>query len=173
MKATGQNRIFVAFVVIHGDGRVGQGLVPCPADRQTKATYKVSPDWSGTLNGLRTYAWQYSATDGSLTKFTFPSTTTSYLTYTYDALKRLTARTTTVTGTLRGSKEYTYLAGSGTNGTTTLVSQLKNKDGSGNVTQSYTYTYDNVGNILTVSGSSSVGQGTVLCPIFIDKSVRA
>ncbi len=99
--------------------------------------------------------WTYSSSNGSLTKLTFPTSSTSYLSYTYDSLKRLSKRTLTTSNVLHSSKEYTYLAGSGTNATTTLVATLKNKNSSGTVTESYTYTYDSLGNISTVSGSSS------------------
>ena len=75
--------------------------------------------------------------------------------YTYDALKRLTGRSLSLDGTSFISRNYTYLAGNGTNATTMLVASMNNRKANGTSINSYTYTYDNTGNITAISGSTS------------------
>ena len=75
--------------------------------------------------------------------------------YTYDALKRLTGRSLSLDGTSFINRNYTYLDGNGTNATTMLVASMNNRKANGTSINSYTYTYDNTGNITAISGSTS------------------
>ena len=73
------------------------------------------------------------------------------LSFTYDALQRLTAKNTVRTG-LALAQTYAYKTISGTR-TSTLISGLTQKTG-GSTTDSYTYTYDSLGNITAINRSS-------------------
>ena len=73
--------------------------------------------------------------------------------YTYDGLKRLTTRSLSLNGNGFLTKGYTYVPGAGTNSTTMLVGGLTNKKGNTTL-NSYTYTYDNVGNITAIGGTT-------------------
>ncbi len=119
------------------------------ANRPTNVTYKVSPAWNGTLGSNRVYTYGYSSSDGSLTSMTGPGAS---MAYTYDALKRLTKRVVSSGSSEVITRNYSYLAGSGSN-TSTLVSGLTAKHGSTTLF-SGGYSYDNVGNITAITGSS-------------------
>ena len=73
--------------------------------------------------------------------------------YTYDGLKRLTTRSLSLNGNGFLTKGYTYVPGAGTNSTTMLVGGLTNQKGNTTL-NSYTYTYDNVGNITAIGGTT-------------------
>ena len=77
------------------------------------------------------------------------STGTTYNTLAYDDLGRLSTGYTT-----KYRKEFQYAAGSGSNTTTTLVSQLSViSSSSGSFpTKTYSFSYDNLGNISQVTG---------------------
>ena len=90
--------------------------------------------------------------DGSLISLTGPG---GSLAYTYDGLKRLSSRALTVNGTALINRQLGYLAGAGTDGTTLLVSSLTNRNASGGIISQYNYSYDAVGNITAVSGSTN------------------
>ena len=79
--------------------------------------------------------------------------TTDTLNYSYDALQRLTSQTTVRTG-LTLAKEYSYKNLSG-NRTTTQVSGYTAKV-NGSAVDSYTYSYDNLGNITIVNRSGNL-----------------
>lgn len=119
------------------------------ANRPTNITYKVSPAWNGTLGSNRVYTYGYSSSDGSLTSMTGPGAS---MAYTYDALKRLTKRVESSGSSEVITRNYSYLAGSGSN-TSTLVSGLTAKHGSTTLF-SGGYSYDNVGNITAITGSA-------------------
>ena len=74
--------------------------------------------------------------------------TTDTLNYSYDAFQRLTSQTTVRTG-LTLAEEYSYKNLSG-NRTTTQVSGYTAKV-NGSTVDSYSYTYDNLGNITVVT----------------------
>ncbi|MBQ9594188.1 MAG: hypothetical protein IJR36_09995, partial [Lachnospiraceae bacterium] len=122
------------------------------ANRVTEQRYKSTYSGGGTATGPRYYRYTYSNTDGSLTKLTH-----SYfdLNYSYDGLKRLGSRTLKKDGTALLTRNYTYTAGAGTNGASFLVSKVESRDKNSNVLRSYTYTYDDNGNITAVSGSDA------------------
>ena len=122
------------------------------ANRLTGYNYQLSPAWDGTLGSTRTYGYTYKASDGSLSSMTAPGG--SYA-YNYDGLKRLSSRVLTVGGATLINRQFGYLAGTGTNGTTLLVSSLTNKNASGGTISQYNYTYDALGNITAISGSTS------------------
>ena len=89
--------------------------------------------------------------DGQITKVTLPSSDS--VDYSYDAFGRPTAvDIKKPNGTLIAGESYSYLSGSGgTNASTHLVSQIEYND------LSYlSYTYDNNGNILTISKNGSL-----------------
>ena len=123
------------------------------ANRVQDIGYMVSPAWNGTFRDGRAYGYTYDADDGKLTGMQLPADG-SYA-YTYDALKRLTGRSLSLDGTSFISRNYTYLAGNGTNATTMLVASMNNRKANGTSINSYTYTYDNTGNITAISGSTS------------------
>ena len=75
------------------------------------------------------------------------------LSYTYDELQRLTTLTTARTG-LSISKSYAYKNLSG-NQTTSLIYGLTTKV-NGSTVDSYTYTYDNLGNITQINRNSNL-----------------
>ena len=84
--------------------------------------------------------------DGSLTSMSMLSG--EDLTYTYDSLSRLTKRE--VAGIL--TENYSFLAGSAANTTTTMVSQYQVKDADTNaLLHGYSYEYDAVGNITKIT----------------------
>ena len=73
----------------------------------------------------------------------------SQVAHSYDALNRLSRRTLSSTATPYVTT-YSYLQGANAKQTTELVSTLTNGS------DSYSYTYDSVGNILTVSKNGNV-----------------
>ena len=79
--------------------------------------------------------------------------TTDTLNYSYDALQRLTSQTTVRTG-LTLAKEYSYKNLSG-NRTTTQVSGYTAKV-NGTAVDTYSYSYDNLGNITVVNRSGNL-----------------
>ena len=122
------------------------------SNRVTKNEYTVSPAWNGVFRDTRSYGYAYDDSDGSLASMTLPANG-SY-TYTYDALKRLNTRALKLNNSAFINRSYSYLPGSGTNATTMLVSGVTNSRANGSNISSYTYGYDNVGNITSVSGST-------------------
>ena len=119
------------------------------ANRPTNVTYAVSPSWNGTLGSNRVYTYTYSANDGSLTSMTGPGAS---MAYTYDGLKRLMKRVVSSGSSEVVTRNYSYLAGSGSN-TSPLVSGLTANHGSTNLF-SGNYSYDSVGNITAITGSA-------------------
>lgn len=120
------------------------------ANRLTSYQYTVSPSWNGTSTGTRAYGYTYNSNDGSLTSMTGPGAS---MAYTYDALKRLTKRVESSGSSEIITRNYSYLAGSGSN-TSTLVSGLTAKHGSTTLF-SGSYSYDPVGNISSITGSAA------------------
>ena len=120
------------------------------------ATRKI-PRWyigavGGNLN--QNYAYAYNDENGTLNSMTVSSgSTTDTLNYSYDAFQRLTSQTTVRTG-LTLAKEYSYKNLSG-NRTTTQVSGYTAKV-NGSTVDSYSYTYDNLGNITVVNRSGNL-----------------
>ena len=101
----------------------------------------------GNLN--QNYAYAYNDENGTLNSMTVSSgSTTDTLNYSYDAFQRLTSQTTVRTG-LTLAEEYSYKNLSG-NRTTTQVSGYTAKV-NGSTVDSYTYTYDNLGNITAIN----------------------
>ena len=128
------------------------------ANRLTGYNYQLSPAWNGTLGSTRSYTYGYNKTDngtdkdGSLKTLTGPG---GSFAYNYDDLKRLGSRVLTVNGSTLINRQLTYLAGTGANGTTLMVSGLTNKNASGGTISEYNYTYDALGNITGISGSTN------------------
>ena len=122
------------------------------ANRVTKVQYKLSPAWNGTFGSTRTYTYTYNSGDGSLSAMSLPS---GAYAYSYDGLKRLSSRVLTVNGSTLINRQLGYLAGAGAGGTTLLVSSLTNKNASGGTISQYNYTYDALGNITAISGSTN------------------
>jgi len=121
------------------------------ANRLSSYRYRVSSNWTDAPGALRTFSYTYSNTDGTLTELSGPA---GRQTYAYDGFNRLSGKTTYAAGSANTDilqKQYTYLAGAN-GGTTNLVSNLRNLDGNGNLLSSFTYGYDNVGNIVSISG---------------------
>ena len=123
------------------------------ANRVTSVEYKVSPAWNGTFMDARSYGYTYAAADGSLTKLTLPGSGT--YTYSYDGLKRLTDRSLSVGGQSYMTRSYGYLDGTMPSSTTLIVGSLANRKADGSSINSYTYSYDDVGNITAISGSTN------------------
>jgi hypothetical protein len=99
-----------------------------------------------------TYGYTYDDTNGTMSSMTVTANGVSdTLNYTYDSLQRLTAKNTVRTN-LTLAQEYSYKTISG-NRTSTLISGLTQKTG-GSTTDSYTYTYDSLGNITAINRSS-------------------
>lgn len=122
------------------------------SNRVTKYEYTVSPAWNSVFRDTRSYCYAYDNSDGSLASMTLPANG-SY-TYTYDALKRLNTRALNLNNSAFINRSYSYLPGSGSNATTMLVSGVTNSKANGSNISSYTYSYDNVGNITAVNGST-------------------
>ena len=122
------------------------------SNRVTKYEYTVSPAWNGVFRDTRSYCYAYDNSDGSLASMTLPANG-SYA-YIYDGLKRLNTRALKLNNSAFINRSYSYLPGSGTNATTMLVSGVTNSRANGSNISSYTYGYDNVGNITSVSGST-------------------
>ena len=121
------------------------------SNRVSQTGYKVSPAWNGVFRDNRIYGYTYNSADGSLSTMALPAN--GQYAYTYDGLKRLTTRSLSLNGNGFLTKGYTYVPGVGTNSTTMLVGGLTNKKGNTTL-NSYTYTYDNVGNITAVGGTT-------------------
>jgi len=106
----------------------------------------------GNLN--QNYAYAYNDENGTLNSMTVSSGNfTDTLNYSYDALQRLTSQTTVRTG-LTLAQEYAYKNLSG-NRTTTQVSGYTAKV-NGTAVDSYTYLYDNLGNITQINRNSDL-----------------
>ena len=123
------------------------------ANRLTSVNYRVSPAWNGSFRDARAYSYTYDSGNGSLTGMGLPANG-SY-TYSYDALQRLTGRTLKLGSSNFLTRSYSFLPGSGTNGSTMMVSSMSNAKGDGTSLNSYNYTYDDVGNITAISGSTT------------------
>ena len=120
------------------------------ANRPDEIIYRVSPQWNGTYNYQRRTKYLYRESDGAMTTMVLPGGVHGY---TYDALKRVTARKLWLNENYIMTRNYGYLAGSGSN-TSTLVSSLSNTKNS-TTFNSYNYSYDNVGNITAITGSTA------------------
>ena len=123
------------------------------ANRVSSVNYRVSPAWNGTFRDARTYSYTYDSGNGSLTGMGLPANG-SY-TYSYDALQRLTGRTLKLSGSNFLTRSYSFVPGTGANGTTMMVASMSTTKGNGSSLNSYTYSYDDVGNITAISGSTS------------------
>ena len=115
----------------------------------SSAGYRVSPGWDGALGDPRSYGYSYSNTNGSLSSMTLPGG--GAYSYTYDGLKRLNSRSLALNNSPFLTREYDYVPGTGANDTTTLVGTLTNKKGNGTTLDGWTYTYDDVGRITSIS----------------------
>lgn len=116
------------------------------SNRATKLEYKVSPNWSGSFGPTRSYGYTYSSNDGTLTAMTLPGGAYSY---NYDALKRLTSRTLAVNGSDFMNREFGFLPGTGSDGTTLMVNSLTNKKADGSTLNQYSYSYSSTGRPLS------------------------
>lgn len=131
------------------------------ANRLTGYNYQLSPAWDGTLGSTRSYTYGYNKTDngtdkdGSLISLTGPG---GSFAYNYDDLKRLGSRVLTVNGSTLINRQLNYLAGTGTNGTTLMVSGLINSNSSGTVINQFFYDYDALGNITAIWDTPSHGE---------------
>ena len=96
--------------------------------RTTGQSYRMSHAWDGNLGAERSYSYSYTAADGSLSAMSAPG---GGFAYSYDGLKRLSSRNLCANDASFLTREYSYLAGAGTNGTTPLVSGLSNKRAGG------------------------------------------
>lgn len=122
------------------------------ANRLTSVNYRVSPAWNGTFRDVRTYSYTYDDGNGSLSSMGLPANGT--YTYSYDALQRLTGRTLKLGDSNFLTRSYSFVPGTGTDGTTMMVASLSTAKGDGSSLNSYSYTYDDVGNITAISGST-------------------
>ncbi len=97
---------------------------------------------------MRSIDYTYDNNSGVLTRYDFGAD--GALGYTYDALNRVNRKFIrhSSSSTTNWTVDYQYKAGSATNQTTSLVSQLKYTIGSQYYT--FNYTYDNLGNITEV-----------------------
>lgn len=120
------------------------------SNRVTQKGYMVSPAWNGTFRDGRIYGYTYNSANGSLSAMDLPAN--GRYSYTYDGLKRLTSRSLALNSSSFLTRNYTFVTGYGTNGTTMMVGGLTNMKGSTTL-NNYTYTYDNVGNITAIGGS--------------------
>ena len=131
------------------------------ANRLTGYNYQLSPAWNGTLGSTRSYTYGYNKTDngtdkdGSLKTLTGPG---GSFAYNYDDLKRLGSRVLTVNGSTLINRQLTYLAGTGANGTTLMVSGLINSNSSGAVINQFFYDYDSLGNITAIWDTPTHGE---------------
>ena len=117
--------------------------------RVTEYTCGMAGATGGSLG--QTYAYTYDDTNSTLSSVTVTASGVSdTLSFSYDPLQRLTAKTLARTG-LTLAQTYSYKTISG-NRTSTLISGLTQKTG-GSTTDSYTYTYDSLGNITAINRS--------------------
>lgn len=139
----------------HADGKAAQFYRAAydGANRVKSMDYRVSPAWNGTMGAVRNYGYTYDSGNGSLTAMTLPAD--GAYSYSYDALMRLTGRTLKLDGKSFLTRNYGFVSGSGANSTTLMVSSLSNKNGSGASLNSYSYSYDDVGNITKITGSTN------------------
>ena len=119
------------------------------ANRVSSTGYRVSPTWNDDLGDPRAYEYTYSLTNGSLSGMTLPGG--GAYSYTYDGLRRLNSRSLALNNSPFLTREYDYVPGTGANDTTTLVGTLTNKKGNGTTLDGWTYTYDDVGRITSIS----------------------
>ena len=73
-------------------------------------------------------------------------------------MKRLGSRVLTVNGSTLINRQLTYLAGTGANGTTLMVSGLINSNSSGAVINQFFYDYDALGNITAIWDTPTHGE---------------
>ena len=100
------------------------------------------------------YGYTYNDTNGTLSSMTVTASGVSdTLSFTYDALQRLTAKNTVRTG-LTLAQEYSYKNLSD-NRTTSQISGYTAKV-NGTAIDSYTYSYDNLGNITVVNRNGNL-----------------
>ena len=96
-------------------------------------------------NDLLNYSIQYNNNSSLISQYNLPNDKT--ITYNYDAFDRVSSKALSNAYSI----SYTYKTGVDSSKTTALISELRiNNEGSATDTY-YNYTYDNVGNILTVS----------------------
>ena len=115
----------------------------------TAYTCGITGATGGSLG--QTYGYVYDDTNGTMSSMTVSASGISdTLSFTYDPLQRLTAKNTVRTG-LTLAQEYSYKTVSG-NRTSTLISGVTQKV-NGTTVDSYTYTYDSLGNITAINRS--------------------
>ena len=118
------------------------------SNRLVSTEYALSPALDGVFGEAKAYGYTYNEADGSLSSMTLPEN--GSLAYTYDGLKRLTARQLKQGENEVVKRSYRYLPGAGENETTLMVSKLTNTRGV-DVYSDFSYEYDVAGNILSIS----------------------
>ena len=141
------DRLCASYTVVGGTVRVVSDYTYDGKSRVTEYTCGMAGATGGSLG--QTYGYTYNDTNGTLSSMTVTASGVSdTLSFTYDALQRLTAKNTVRTG-LTLAQTYSYKTISG-NRTSTLISGLTQKI-NGSTTDSYTYTYDSLGNITAIN----------------------
>ena len=140
-------RLCASYTVVGDTVRVVSNYTDDGKSRVTAYTCGMAGATGGSLG--QTYGYTYDDESGTMSSMTVTASGVSdTISFTYDALQRLTAKTLARTG-LTLAQTYAYKTISG-NRTSTLISGLTQKTG-GSTTDSYTYTYDSLGNITAIN----------------------
>ena len=141
------DRLCASYTVVNNSVRIVSDYTYDGKSRVTAYTCGMTGATGGSLG--QTYGYVYNDRNGTISSMTVSASGVSdTLSFTYDALQRLTAKNTVRTG-LTLAQTYAYKTISG-NRTSTLISGLTQKV-NGTTVDSYTYTYDSLGNITVIN----------------------
>ena len=143
------DRLCASYTMVGSTVRIVSDYEYDGKSRVTEYTCGMAGATGGSLG--HTYGYTYNDTNGTLSSMTVTASGVSdTLNYTYDPLQRMTTKNVVRTGlTLAQTSSYKTISG---NRTSTLISGVTQKI-NGSTTDSYTYTYDSLGNITAINRS--------------------
>ena len=143
------DRLCASYTMVGTSIRVVSDYTYDGKSRVTEYTCGMVGATGGSLG--HTYGYVHNDENGTMTSMTVTASGVSdTLNYTYDPLQRMTTKNVVRTGlTLAQTSSYKTISG---NRTSTLISGVTQKI-NGSTTDSYTYTYDSLGNITAINRS--------------------